>query len=127
MNSIIRFLLLYNQYLQEQINDLLLFIAKFIPLKQWVFDEIHSPKYQKFKTVTDHIQCPHCGAPHEYLYPNNGNKGQYLCKVCGERFCKSNHAEKPLVLKCPYCGNTLEHKKFRLHFKIHKCINKNCS
>ena len=166
MNSIIRFLLLYNQYLQEQINDLLLFIAKFIPLKQWVFDEIHSPKYQKFKTdklpiilkfekldykllidyyfykykytlspikrrntkiVPVHLKCPHCGAPHDYLYLNNGNKGQYLCKVCNERFSETHYAEKPLVLKCPYCDHTLYHKKSRLHFKIHKCINKNCS
>ncbi len=143
-----------------------MFIAKFVPLKQWVYDEIHSPKHQKFKTdklpiilnfekldykflidyyfyrykyilspikrrdtktVPVHLKCPHCGAPHEYLYPNNGNNGQYLCTVCGERFSESNHVEKPLILKYPYYGSTLEHKKSRLHFRIHKCINKNCS
>ncbi len=27
-----------------------MFIAKYIPLKQWAFDDTHSPKYQKFKT-----------------------------------------------------------------------------
>ena len=38
------------QYQQKMIHWLLLFIARYIPLKQWAHDEIHSPKYQKFKT-----------------------------------------------------------------------------
>lgn len=25
------------------------FICRYIPLKQWAFDDSHSPKYQKFK------------------------------------------------------------------------------
>lgn len=33
----------------KQISILLLFIAKHIPLKQWAFDDSHSPEYQKFK------------------------------------------------------------------------------
>lgn len=41
--------MLYNQYLLKQISQLLLFIAKHIPLKQWAFDDLHSPEYQKFK------------------------------------------------------------------------------
>jgi len=49
MSSIITYLVLYNQYLLRQIYQLLLFIAKYIPLKQWAFDDSHSPKYQKFK------------------------------------------------------------------------------
>ncbi|KYH30506.1 hypothetical protein CLTEP_26130 [Clostridium tepidiprofundi DSM 19306] len=49
MNSIITYLWLYNQYLLKQINMLLLFIAKYIPLKQWAFEDSHSPEYQKFK------------------------------------------------------------------------------
>lgn len=49
MNPIITYLLWYNQYLQKQISILLLFIAKHIPLKQWAFDDSHSPEYQKFK------------------------------------------------------------------------------
>jgi hypothetical protein len=40
---------LYNQYLLKQLSQLLLFIAKHIPLKQWAFDDSHSPEYQKFK------------------------------------------------------------------------------
>ena len=50
MSPIITYLILYNQYLLKQIYQLTLFIAKHIPLKQWVFDDSHSPAYQKFKT-----------------------------------------------------------------------------
>src|SRR5690554_379862 len=50
MSTIISYLLLIIQYQNQQIYSLLLFIAKYIPLKQWAHDEIHSPKYQKFKT-----------------------------------------------------------------------------
>lgn len=50
MNSIILQLLTIIQYQYRQICWLLLFITKYIPLKQWAFDDSHSPKYQKFKT-----------------------------------------------------------------------------
>jgi len=50
MSTIITYLLLIIQYQNQQLYSLLLFIAKYIPLKQWAHDEIHSPKYQKFKT-----------------------------------------------------------------------------
>ena len=50
MDSIILYLLSIIQYQYKQICWLLMFIAKYIPLKQWAFDDSHSPKYQKFKT-----------------------------------------------------------------------------
>ena len=46
MSSIITFLIAYNQFLLAQINQLLLFIAKNIPLKSPKYD-ITSPKYNK--------------------------------------------------------------------------------
>ena len=49
MNSIITYLLLYNQYLIKTIYQLILFISKHIPLKQFGFDDSNSPKYQKLK------------------------------------------------------------------------------
>ena len=49
MESIITYLLLYNHYLIKLVGELLLFIAKYIPLKQMLFDDSNSPKYQKFK------------------------------------------------------------------------------
>ncbi len=48
--NIISFLIELYQYYYKIICQLILFIAKYIPLKQWAHDEIHSPKYQKFKT-----------------------------------------------------------------------------
>lgn len=48
MNLIISFLSLYIQFLIKQINQLLLFITKHIPIKQWAFEDSHSPEYQKF-------------------------------------------------------------------------------
>jgi len=50
MVNIILYLIDIVQYQYKQICQLLLFIAKYIPLKQWAFDDSHSPKYQKFKT-----------------------------------------------------------------------------
>lgn len=166
MNSIIHCLLLYNQYLVSQINYLLSFTFKHIPIKEYIFNDSRSPKYQKLKLdilpvivkfekqdykflieyyffkyktrlkpikrrggtpVDDSIKCPRCDAPHDYIYANNGAAGQFKCKVCDQNFNKQNHADNPITFKCPYCGNTLEHKKSRLQFKIHKCTNDNCS
>jgi rubredoxin len=33
-------------------------------------------------SVPNSMNCPKCGAPSDYLYANNGGKGQYQCKVC---------------------------------------------
>lgn len=166
MNSSITYLILLNQYLLRTIYQLILFIAKYIPLKQWAFDDSHSPEYQKFKvdklpkifnpdpidyqlllayylhkygktispvkhrgnnSIPENILCPRCGAPHIYLYKNNGSKGQYLCKVCNEHFSETNKFNRPLALRCPYCNHILVPKKDRKHFRIHKCINSKCS
>lgn len=50
MNYIILNLLTIIQYQYKQISWLLSHICKHIPLRQWDFDDSHSPKYQKFKT-----------------------------------------------------------------------------
>ena len=166
MDSIITYLIAYNQYLITIIGELLLFIVQYIPLKQMVFDDSNSPEYQKFKvdklptilkfekvdyklllayykhkynknvkpvqrrngkSIPKKIKCPKCGAPHEYIYDNNGNKGQFKCKICQLPFKETNYAAKPIVFICPYCGATLTEQKQRKHFKIHKCNNSKCS
>lgn len=48
--DIIQYLLSVIQYLYQQNCWLIIFICKYIPLKQWDFDDSHSPKYQKLKT-----------------------------------------------------------------------------
>lgn len=47
--DIISYLIQFIQYQHQQICWLLNFICRYIPLKQWAFDDSHSPKYQKFK------------------------------------------------------------------------------
>ena len=47
--NIILYLLLFIQYQHKQICWLFNFICRYIPLKQWTFDDSNSPKYQKFK------------------------------------------------------------------------------
>ena len=47
--DIILYLLQIIQYLYQQNCWLINFICRYIPLKQWAFDDSHSPKYQKFK------------------------------------------------------------------------------
>lgn len=47
--DIILYLLNYINYQRKIIGQLLNFICRYIPLKQWAFDDSHSPKYQKFK------------------------------------------------------------------------------
>lgn len=166
MDSIITYLLTYNQYLIKTIYQLLLFISQHIPLGQLAFDDSNSPEYQKFKvdklptilkfeivdyklllayykhkygknlkpvqrrngkTISPKLKCPKCGASHEWLYDNNGNNGQFQCKVCSLTFKETNYATKPIVFKCPYCGTTLAPQKDRKHFNIHKCKNLKCS
>ena len=166
---IIHYLLQLIQALYQQNILLLNLISKYIPLKQWAFDDSNSPKYQKFKVdelpvieeplpklswkkiVADYpsshngkmlkpirrrtdphlsqtCKCPRCYAPVEYIYRNNGQAGQLLCKVCGTAFFENvNTTFSKLHLRCPYCSHSLSQIKERKHFVIHKCVNPKCS
>lgn len=77
--------------------------------------------------VPESLSCPHCGAPHQYLYVNDGGKGQYLCKVCNSLFNRKERFVKEPILRCPHCGHSLVKKKERSCFFVHKCVNDNCS
>ena len=164
---IIQYLCEIIQFLYQQNCWLINFICHYIPLKQWSFDDSHSPKYQKYKVdqlpkivyhsqdwnwqdlnryytwkygkpikpvrhrsecdIPEDCTCPCCKAPQPFLYRNNGRRGQLLCKVCSTPFHPDeNRFSKVLTLKCPHCSHTLEHKKDRKHFVIHKCINPQC-
>ena len=48
--DLIQYLLSIIKTLYQQNCWLLAFICRYIPLKQWAFDDSHSPKYEKFKT-----------------------------------------------------------------------------
>ena len=166
MLTIITYLIEVIQYQNKQISWLVWFISKYIPLGQWAHDDIHSPKYQRFKTdklpiiqpfikqdwqfllayyewkymkklkpvqrrngksIPEDVICPVCGATHHYLYDNNGDGGQFQCKICGQTFTTGKRSIKPLKLKCPYCNHALSPIKNRKFFIVHKCINDKCS
>jgi len=165
MSTIISVLVTYNQLLLSQINQLLIFIAKNIPLNGPKYD-MTSPKYNKLtidkvpiiKTfkILDYKQilieyklvngkdkkpvnsrdktsvspdtiCPQCGAPHIYIYDNNGGRGQLWCKVCDLHYNKDKVDFKTETFICPFCGHILSKKKDRKNFYVHKCVNKKCS
>lgn len=101
MDSIIQFLLVLVQYQQKQICWLLHFIAKYIPLKQWAFDDSHSPKYQKFKTDTL-PKLAYSGPAWEWQSFINYIKWRYDYDV------KPVNRRKPCDISedciCPHCG-----------------------
>ena len=163
--DVILYLLQFIQYQHQQICWLINFICRYIPLKQWAFDDSHSPKYQKYKidqlpviktfikqdwqflleyyqwkygkpvkkvqrrngkSIPEDTICPLCGAPHHYIYDNNGGNGQFQCKVCGQTFVSGEKVTTPFRLVCPHCGKALVAKKDRKFFRIHKCVNTKC-
>lgn len=90
-------------------------------------DSIMPIKRRSDRIIDHNITCPRCSAPHDYLYSNNGDKGQFLCKVCHERFNANSYSTKPMRLACPHCNHTLEKIKSKKFFHIHKCRNLKCS
>jgi transposase-like protein len=72
------------------------------------------------------ISCPQCSAPSDYLYDNNGGRGQYRCRVCGCIFHENNRFLKQVAIKCPHCQIKLDKIKKRDDFDIFKCRNKKC-
>lgn len=79
------------------------------------------------KSIPDDSVCPVCGAPHHYLYDNNGGNGQYQCKICGQTFITGEVLTSPFRFVCPYCSQSLVPKKDQMFFRVHKCVNPKCS
>ena len=83
---------------------------------------------QSYKSIVPKtLYCPRCNAPHQYIYDNNGGKGQFLCKVCNFTFSKRQKYLKSISFKCPHCKKTLEKIKIRKKVNIYKCKNDYCS
>ena len=77
--DIILYLLQTIQVLYRQNCWLINFICRYIPLKQWAFDDSHSPKYQKFKIdelplITDFRQDWTCRELIPYYEKHYGKK-----------------------------------------------------
>ena len=74
------------------------------------------------------IRCPHCNAPSEYLFYNNGKKrSQIRCKVCNNLFNVNGKKRIPKsLLFCPYCQRPLFKWKQKPSSTIYKCDNDKC-
>ncbi|MDQ0252724.1 endogenous inhibitor of DNA gyrase (YacG/DUF329 family) [Evansella vedderi] len=99
----------YKELLQDHL------VAKGKPLKL-------VKRHAKSTPVPTTTKCPKCGAPSEYLYANNGAKGQYQCKVCTCLFSEKNRYLKEAILKCPHCSKSLEKVKKRKDFDVYKWV-----
>lgn len=77
----------------------------------------------------EHCTCSVCGAPHEYLYLNDGKKGnQIRCKVCSSLSPTERvRRESKSKYYCPYCGYALFLWKHNAVEHIYKCPNNHCS
>lgn len=71
-------------------------------------------------------ECPHCGAPNEYIYDNN-HKGQYLCKACKNTFQVNTHKYDDVGFYCPHCHSKLQVHHDRSGYIVYYCRNDNCS
>ena len=121
--NIILYLLQIIHQLYQQNCWLLNFICRYIPLKQWAFDDSHSPKYQKFKIdelpkiVYNHQDWDWKDLNSYYAWkygkpvkPINRRKE---CDIPEDCTCPSCHAPQPYLyrnngkagqLMCKICG-----------------------
>lgn len=70
--------------------------------------------------------CPYCGAPHQYIYDNNG-KGQYKCKACSNTFTVKTSISEEMGIYCPYCNCKLDKKHDRKGYVVYVCPSNKCS
>ncbi len=81
----------------------------------------------KKNQVPELISCPHCGAPNDYIYFNDGKKrSQLKCKVCSNTFQVDRRFQHKAKYFCPYCRKGLFVWKRRAEVTIYKCHNKKC-
>ena len=124
MNTIIHHLLIQNQYLLQIILYLFNFICKYIPLKQWWFDDSNSPKYQKFKVDEPPIIIQRevwfykdfiSYIKWRYGYVITPVKRRSLCDIPDDFVCPYCNAPKDYLYKnngshnqvlCKVCGRT---------------------
>ena len=103
MDSIITYLIAYNQYLITIIGELLLFISQHIPLKQMIFDDSNSPEYQKFKVDKLPTILKFEKVDYKLLLAYYKHKYNKTVKPVQRRNGKSI----PEKIKCPKCGGLM--------------------
>ncbi len=78
--------------------------------------------------VPEYCHCEHCHAPSQYLYLNDGKKGNQLrCKICN-KLSTSERVRRKTEAKyiCPHCGTGLSIWKETATETIYKCFSYKC-
>lgn len=98
--DIIRYLVTIIQQLYKSYGWLLNFVCRYIPLRQWAFDDTHSPKYQKFTVDVPPL-----------IIPFEKQDWEFLIKYYEWRYKKPfkpvrrrNGKSVPESVVCPVCG-----------------------
>lgn len=104
--NIILYLLLTIQDLYRQNLWLLSFICRYIPLRQFEFDDSHSPEYQKFKTdiLPKIIPVRHEDWQHLLREWQRSHNGRELLPIRRRGDC-----DIPNGTRCPCCGAPMEY------------------
>lgn len=77
--------------------------------------------------MPEQTQCPQCGAPHNFIYFNDGKKrSQLKCKACACLFQLHKRFHKKHNHACPYCQKHLYTWREREMVTIYKCGNRTC-
>lgn len=100
MYSIISYFIEIIQHQNQVIRWLILFIARFIPIGQWAYDDVHSPKYQKFKT--DKLPIIQQFQKQDWKFLIEYYKWRYKKTIKPVKH-RSNHSV-PKDATCPLCG-----------------------
>ena len=99
--DIILYLLSIIQYLYQQNCWLINLICRYIPLKQWAFDDSHSPKYQKFRVdQLPKVQIIHHEWDWRLLIPYFEHRYHVKIKPVSRR----KECDIPQDCSCPSCG-----------------------
>lgn len=70
--------------------------------------------------------CPFCVAPHEYIYDNSNQCGQFKCKVCHNTFTVKTTLSDEIGIYCPHCGSRLSKHHDRKGYIVYHCPSNTC-
>lgn len=98
--DIILYLITVIQQLYKNYGWLLNFVCRYIPLRQWAFDDSHSPKYQKFTVDRPPLIIPFEKQDWEFLLRYYEWKYKKPLKPVSRRTGKP----VPETVVCPVCG-----------------------
>ena len=100
MVTIMNYLLVYIQYLEQNISSLLTLLCRYMPLHQMAYDDSKSPEYQKFKTDRLPVIIKHEKQDYKFLLAYYQWRYDKPVKPIKRRDSK----ELPVSVSCPRCN-----------------------